>query len=105
MYEKIYGDSYICKHCGSRINIVNINENTVVKEFAENYYLKSTCKDGHCSSDERFCILVRYDDFIENPDEYINKAYDKVDADINRYVHWKDIKHIYKKQINEAKVF
>ena len=34
---------------------------------------------------------------IENPDKYIDKAFDKTNAEINKKVHWKDINHTYKK--------
>ena len=48
----------------------------MIKEFSENYYLRPNCDDGHCDQSGRFCVLVKYDDFMENPDKYINKAYD-----------------------------
>lgn len=98
MYDTIYGGSYTCSCCGKTINIVNINPNTVIKEFCENYYLSPSCTDGHCDESERFCVLVKYDDFMKNPDKYINIAYDKTNSSINKSVHWKDIDHIYKKR-------
>lgn len=97
MYEQIYGDSYICSHCGKKINIVRLNPDIVIKEFGENYYLKPDCEDGHCCEDGRFACLVKYDDFINNPDRYIDKAYEKTNSEINEYVHWKDITHVYRK--------
>lgn len=97
MYDRIYSGKYTCSCCGANINIVNINSETVIKEFSENYYLNPDCKDGHCNEDGRFCVLVKYDDFIKDPDLYIDRAYEKVNSDINECVHWKDIEHIYKK--------
>lgn len=97
MYDSIYTGSYICKHCGKSINCVNINSNTTVKEFSENYYLNPNCEDGHCDEAGRYCVLVKYDEFMKNPDKYIDKAYDKTNDDINSFVHWKDIDHMYKK--------
>ena len=70
----------------------------MIKEFSENYYLSPNCENGHCDESGRFCVLVKYDDFIKNPDKYIDKAYDKTSADINDSVHWKDIDHEYKKR-------
>lgn len=96
MYSKVYGGSYKCSHCGKTINYVNLQD-TVIKEFSENYYLESDCTDGHCSENGHYCVLVKYDDFMENPNYYIDKAYDKRDEDINKKVHWKDIDHVYKK--------
>lgn len=96
MYDTIYGGSYICSHCGKRINTVRINPNTVIKEFSENYYLSPNCEDGHCDESGRFCVLVKYEDFMKDPDKYINEAYDKTSLAINKSVHWKDIDHTYK---------
>ena len=97
MYNKVYGDSYICSHCGCTVNTVHINENTVIKEFEQNYYLQPNCKNGHCDESGRYGVLVKYDDFMQNPDRYINQAYDKTQAEISKAVHWKDIDHVYKK--------
>lgn len=97
MYDSIYGGTYTCSHCGKTVNIVRINTDTVIKEFSENYYLGADCEDGHCDETERFCVLVKYDDFMKDPDKYIDKAYDKTNEDICNLVHWKDISHVYKK--------
>lgn len=97
MYDVIYGGTYKCSHCGKTVNIVRINKDTVIKEFSENYYLGSDCKDGHCDESERFCVLIKYDDFMKDPDKYIDEAYKKTNADICDLVHWKDINHMYKK--------
>ena len=92
MYNKIYGGSYECPHCHQRISYVYINPSTTIKEFSENYYLRSdTC--GHYFEDGRFCVLVKYDDFMANPKQYIDQAYDKVNQPIAKYVHFRDIKH------------
>lgn len=78
MYKKIYKGNYECKHCGKSINCVDICDETVIKEFGRNYYLKSDneyCR--HYSEEGRYAILVKYDDFMSNPDYYIEKAYNK----------------------------
>lgn len=41
--------------------------------------------------------MVKYDDFMKDPDKYIDEAYDKTNAEIDDLVHWKDISHEYKK--------
>lgn len=86
MYDSIYKGEYTCQSCGKSHNHVAINDNTVIKEFSENYYLKphSGCA---WSEDERYCVLVKWDDFIINPEKYINKAYEKRDSDLSDKVH------------------
>ena len=92
MYEKIYGGSYECPHCKQQISYVNINPSTVIKEFANNYYLeKDEC--GHYSESGRFCVLVKYDDFLENPKRYIDMAYNKTKQPIANKVQFKNIDH------------
>ena len=75
MYDKIFKGSEVCTVCGKSHNIVCINDSTVVKEFSYNYYIP---KDGcSWSEEERFCVLVKWNDFVKNPELYINKAFDK----------------------------
>lgn len=95
MYDKIYGGSYYCQECESTHNYVSINPSTTIKEFAENYYLKQSdygCKKIY-NEDGRFCVLVKYDDFIKpgNAEKYIEKAYQKTQEEISNYVHWRDL--------------
>lgn len=81
MYDQIYGETYTCNICGKSHSYVNINDSTTIKEFNENYYIKP--HDGCAwSEDERYCVLVKWDDFINSPDEYIDKAFDKRSSDI-----------------------
>lgn len=75
MYDKIFKGSEVCTVCGKSHNIVCINDSTVVKEFSYNYYIP---KDGcSWSEEDRFCVLVKWNDFVKNPELYINKAFDK----------------------------
>ena len=75
MYDKIFKGSEVCSVCGKSHNIVCINDSTVVKEFSYNYYIP---KDGcSWSEEDRFCVLVKWNDFVENHELYINKAFDK----------------------------
>lgn len=86
MYEKVYQGTYVCDTCGKSHNHVSINDNTVIKEFSENYYIKP--HTGCAWSDaERYCVLVKWDDFVENPEKYINIAFGKRDSDIADKVH------------------
>lgn len=86
MYDRIYGGTYTCSSCGEEHNCVRINDNTVIKEFSENYYLEP--HEGCAwSEDERYCVLVKWDDFINNPESYINYAFDKRNTDLYKKVH------------------
>lgn len=75
MYNSIYKGSGICTSCGKSHNYVNINNNTVISEFAYNYYIPN----NKCSwsEDDRYCVLVRWDDFKLDPNTYIDKAFNK----------------------------
>ena len=81
MYDRIYKGSEDCNVCGSKHNLVEINDSTVIREFSQNYYIKP--HDG-CAwkEEERYCELVKWDDFIKNPDTYIEAAFQKRNSDI-----------------------
>ena len=76
MYDSIYKGQHICSICGKSHNTVAINDATTIKEFSKNYYLNN---HGKCAYDEddRFCILVKWDDFKCNPNAYIEQAFNK----------------------------
>lgn len=81
MYEQIYKGEYSCSKCGKNHNHVSINDNTVIKEFSQNYYIEPL-KENKCawSEEDRYCVLVRWDDFktdADSAEKYINKAFDK----------------------------
>ncbi|WP_109437282.1 TIR domain-containing protein [Aquimarina sp. AU119] len=78
MYDKIYGGSYNCNICGGSHNYVGINDLTTIKEFSANHYIQNAT-NNKCSwnEDERYCVLVRWDDFKINPEEYIEMAFQK----------------------------
>ncbi|MDA3816446.1 MAG: TIR domain-containing protein [Prolixibacteraceae bacterium] len=75
MYDTVYTGSGICQTCGNSHNHVAINDSTTVKEFSYNYYIPH----NKCawSEDDRYCVLVKWDDFISSPNDYIDKAFDK----------------------------
>jgi hypothetical protein len=81
MYDEIYKGTYTCSTCGKNHNHVSINDNTVIKEFSSNYYIKPLA-DGKCawSEEDRYCVLVKWDDFKKDSktaEKYINMAFDK----------------------------
>ncbi|MBF8456715.1 TIR domain-containing protein [Kaistella sp. G5-32] len=82
MTEKIYpGTSNTCSTCGGTHTIVKINNDTVVREFAYNYYIPN----DKCawSEDERYCVLTTWEEFCKRPNYYIDLAYDKRDHPIS----------------------
>lgn len=91
MENKIFLGKYNCLECGEEHNNVHINDDTVIREFSANYYLE---KDLGCCYTEngRFCVLVRYSEFIKDPDRYIDAAYKKLSEPIANKVHWRDLR-------------
>ena len=73
MYDKIFKGSEVCSVCGKSHNIVCINDSTVVKEFSYNYYIP---KDGcSWSEEDRFCVLVKWNDFVKNKNSMVKNSY------------------------------
>lgn len=80
MYDRIYQGKSPCKceKCGDYHNIVCINDNTVIREFSANYYVKGANKVCNAwREDERFCVLAKWDDFMKEPDKFIDMAFRK----------------------------
>ena len=94
MEQKVFGELAPCKDCGQKVQSMCVNDDTVLREFSHNYWLdKDGC--GHTSEDGRFCVLVRYSEFMngDNTEKYIDKAFEKTKAPIADMVHYRDIKH------------
>lgn len=81
MYSEIYKDSYVCKTCHKSHRWIALNDSTVIKEFWKNYFLddKDEC---HYTEEDRYCVLVKWEDFKKNPNSYIEKAFAKRCQDI-----------------------
>lgn len=75
MYTTIYAGSCICWKCGNSHNYINITDSTSIKEFSYNYYIPN----DKCSwnEDDRYCVLVRWEDFEKDPEKYIEAAFQK----------------------------
>lgn len=84
MTSTIYGGQYNCYSCGGTHYYVGINDSTVIKEFSHNYYIP---KPNKCSwsEDDRFCVLAKWEEFIQSPNHYIEQAFNKRSADISKY--------------------
>jgi len=90
MYEKIYKGKLACSICNNNHNYVDIGDETVIKEFSYNYYIKPLA-EGKCawSEDDRYCVLVKWDDFKKNAEtaeKYIDQAFDKRNHTISERV-------------------
>ncbi len=92
MEDAVYGEKVICPRCGKSVETVHINDSTVVKEFSANYWLvKNKC--GHYDESGRFAVLCRYSEFMNDPDYYIDLAFNKTKEPIADLVHFKDLSH------------
>ena len=81
MYERIFKGSHQCPICGGIHSTVAIGDSTVIREFSMNYYIEphTGCS---WSDNERYCILIKWDDFVVNPEYYVNIAFDKRASEI-----------------------
>ncbi len=80
MVNTIYGGSYSCLTCGLNHNSISINDTTTIKEFSYNYYIPNN-RCSH-SEEERYCILVKWNDFKKDPETYIELAFEKRSQEI-----------------------
>ncbi len=78
--SSIFKGSYTCSSCGGNHNCVAVNDSTAVTEFSHNYYIPNN-KCSH-SEEDRYCVLVGWDDFCGNPELYIEQAFAKRSAAI-----------------------
>lgn len=84
MVDRVYKGENYCNTCNGTHNIVDISDNTVIKEFSYNYYIPN----NKCCylDDDRYCVLVKWEDFILNPELYIDQAYDKRSSVISQKI-------------------
>lgn len=75
MYTSIYKASYTCSICGNIHTTVAIDDKSTIKEFSYNYYIPND-KCAH-SEDDRYCVLVKWDNFVTNPEKYIDESFNK----------------------------
>lgn len=86
LYDKIYKGKQACSQCFKNHNIVVINENTTIREFSYNYYLPLDNGEHVWSEDDRYCVLVKWEDFIVSPNKYIEQAFNKRASDIAKKI-------------------
>ena len=85
MESRIFKGSYICKTCGKSHNTVCINDDTVIREFSYNYYIRPHDSCGW-REDERYCVLCTWEQFYYETKEWIEKAFDKRSEDVAKKV-------------------
>lgn len=91
MYDKIYKGTYKCDECGNNHNYVAVNDSTVIREFSKNYYCEP--HDGCAWKEEdRYCVLVKWEDFEKTPIIYIDEAFDKRSADVSHKIKLKNLR-------------
>lgn len=76
MYDAIFKGLQACSSCGGNHDVVAINSNAVIDEFGKNYYLKKS-HDCYYAEEDRYCVLARWNEFMANPNYYIEKAFNK----------------------------
>lgn len=79
VYDNVYLGRYLCCVCNNYHTHVSLT-NTTITEFSYNYYIPN----NKCSwsEDDRYCVLVKWEDFIRNPEKYIHEAFCKRDHPI-----------------------
>lgn len=74
-YGNVYKGTQTCGPCGNTVGLVAVDDSTTIAEFSHNYYIPNgKCHHGE---DERYCVLVKWDDFRLDPNRYIELAFAK----------------------------
>lgn len=82
MTSSIYQGECSCTTCNETHNLVKVNNSTTIREFNYNYYIPKDDEKCSWSEEDRYCVLVKWDDFCSNPEKYIDQAFDKRTAPI-----------------------
>jgi len=75
MVESVFRSSYSCSVCGGTHKQIDLGDPIAIKEFSYNFFIPTS----NCawSEADRYCVLVSWDEFKNEPNEWIDKAYDK----------------------------
>jgi hypothetical protein len=80
MYDSIFKGSYTCPTCHNQHNWVDVGTSTTIKEFGLNYHIPN---NKCCWSDEdKYCVLVKWEDFAIDPKKFIEQAFEKRNTSI-----------------------
>lgn len=75
MQSSVFGGDYDCTTCGATHNLVQMNGDIAISEFAYNFYIPH----NKCAwtEEERYCVLASWADFKSDPDRWIEAAFQK----------------------------
>lgn len=76
MTDSVYKESYVCPTCGKTHSLVEVSDSTTIKEFHRNYHIQP-CPGCCWTEDDRYCIMVKWEDFKADPEKYIDQAFNK----------------------------
>lgn len=85
MYDAIYRGTYTCSECGGTHTWVALSDGTVIREFRVNYYMEPHIGCAW-TEDDRYCVLVKWDEFLDNMEYYIECAFQKRTSDAAKKV-------------------
>lgn len=88
MYEKLFFGELPCEICGDKHHAIHAFDDVVLHEFYYNYFLPLPEQHDHWDDDDRFCVLVRWDEFMKEPETFIELAYNKTRFEVSRKVKW-----------------
>lgn len=81
MTNKIFKGKYTCTTCGEEHNYVAVDNSTTIREFNYNYYLPLDDSKHVWNYEDRYCVLVKWETFKDDPEKYIDMAFDKRTSD------------------------
>lgn len=86
MTDEIYRGKQLCLTCFENHDTVRVNDSTTVSEFNYNYFLPLDGGKHVWSEEDRYCVLVKWDDFKKNPNHYIDQAFEKRNSEIAKKI-------------------
>lgn len=72
MYASVYLRTANCAGCGTAVSVLNVGDDTTIREFSVNYHIPGKC---HWTEDDRYCVMVKWDEFVKDPEAYIEQAF------------------------------
>lgn len=80
MTSSIYLGDYQCGTCGNSHRHIDVGDSNLIREFGYNYFIPN--EKCSWSEDDRYCVLVPWDAFVEDPEKWIDEAFAKRSAPI-----------------------